>query len=414
MEDTSSSELSIVCNDLLDHEPSKAEKLEWKLARKPPSEWLRLLCTDWAVQNRQIVIGTDLKFLAYKSYLKGQLTSQLLCRLSVIPEKDGAVKNFWKKLGVEDEFDRHYIAAQIEKFSSLYNILQHKEEDSCFDENKKERREAKAREREAALQKKVAEKAAREASREEQRRRKLEQRSLREKRQQEQKEAALRRAAELVQSNRVPIEITRGHAVATAKANAAIAAASADTLVPKQEKKARSSIIVSTASDLQQIVTHSRNLWAKYNAIAKEHNQKVNWITVAKELGIHVKVREKYARMHARAQQRGFNFETCGHYKIKDHPQIFLEPTSTEYKVKIDSPSEMREIESQPKSTSTNNETPKTGVMQTIQGLNNKLASLDTPSQPLVLESILTEQNNKSNIVSVVVHDAKRIKADSN
>ena len=46
-----------------------------------------------------------------------------------------------------------------------------------------------------------------------------------------------------------------------------------------------------------QICTHAKNLWAKYNAIAKEHNQKVNWITVAKELGIHVKVREKYSRM---------------------------------------------------------------------------------------------------------------------
>lgn len=31
--------------------------------------------------------------------------------------------------------------------------------------------------------------------------------------------------------------------------------------------------------------------------IAKEHNQKVNWVTIAKELGIHVKVREKYSRM---------------------------------------------------------------------------------------------------------------------
>lgn len=85
----------------------------------------------------------------------------------------------------------------------------------------------------------------------------------------------------------------------------------------KDEKKTRSRIVVSTANDLHQIVTHSKNLWAKYNAIAKEHNQKVNWITVAKELGIHVKVREKYARMHARAEARGFDFATCGHYKIK-------------------------------------------------------------------------------------------------
>ena len=31
--------------------------------------------------------------------------------------------------------------------------------------------------------------------------------------------------------------------------------------------------------------------------IAREHSQRVNWSTVAKELGIHVKVREKYSRM---------------------------------------------------------------------------------------------------------------------
>ena len=34
-------------------------------------------------------------------------------------------------------------------------------------------------------------------------------------------------------------------------------------------KKARSAIVVSTASDLNQIVTHSKNLWMKYNAIGE-------------------------------------------------------------------------------------------------------------------------------------------------
>ena len=103
-------------------------------------------------------------------------------------------------------------------------------------------------------------------------------------------------------------------------------------------KKARSSIVVSTAMDLHQIVTHSKNLWSKYNAIAKEHNQKVNWITVARELGIHVKVREKYQRMHMRAEQRGFDWLKHGHWKIKDHPNIFLEPTQAEQTAKMPPP----------------------------------------------------------------------------
>ena len=156
----------------------------------------------------------------------------------------------------------------------------------------------------------------------------MEARARREMLSRQQKEIALQRAADLVQSNRVPIEITRGAAAATAAANAAVAANGLvpNTIEQQPHKRARSSIVVSTAGDLHQIVMHSRNLWSKYNAIAKEHNQKVNWITVAKELGIHVKVREKYARMHTRALQRGFDFESCGHYKIKEHPHIFLEP----------------------------------------------------------------------------------------
>ena len=95
---------------------------------------------------------------------------------------------------------------------------------------------------------------------------------------------------------------------------------------------------MSTAGDLHRIVTHSKNLFAKYKAIAKEHNQKVNWITVAKELGIHVKVREKYARMHSRAEQRDFDFVTNADWKIKDHPEIFIEPTHAEQKAKMPPP----------------------------------------------------------------------------
>jgi hypothetical protein len=207
-----------------------------------------------------------------------------------------------------------------------------------------ERKELKAREREAAQIRKATERVARETSREERRQKKLNLRMQREKFAQEQKEAALKRAAELVASNRVPIEITRGSAAAKAAANAAllqtgqVAAQEIASPVVPPNKKLRSAIVVSTASDLHQIVTHSKNLWAKYNAIAKEHNQKVNWITVAKELGIHVKVREKYARMHSRAEQRGFDWEANGHWKIKDHPDVFLEPTQAEQKAKMPPP----------------------------------------------------------------------------
>jgi hypothetical protein len=63
-------------------------------------------------------------------------------------------------------------------------------------------------------------------------------------------------------------------------------------------------------------VTHSNNLFLKYNAIAREHNQKISWALISRELGMHVKVREKYARMHSRALQRGFDFDKNGKSKL--------------------------------------------------------------------------------------------------
>ena len=442
-------------------------RTQMRRATKKPSEWLKLLCKDWATENAEVVENTDAKFLAYKPYVKGQLTSQLLCRLSIPPNKtDGnnaeaspstPPVDFWGILGIQDEFDKQYIVAQVERFCGLYTIrgniddadgtlfnndiaspeavaaaaaagisvlpsymdpstaaaaavaavnasdvssrltrkqvsevskahrmakdaekaLENERRQNMKREQKRlslERKEQKQREREAVAIRKAAERIAREASREERRRKKLEMRQSREKFAQEQKEAALKRAAALVASNRVPIEITRGAAAAKAAANAALASAGApveDSNMPL--KKSRSAIVVSTAADLHAIVTHSKNLWAKvspfhaligfvpcaigrmhfcyvltparsfcfvmqYNAIAKEHNQKVNWITVAKELGIHVKVREKYARMHSRAEQRGFDWEKNGDWKIKDHPDIFMEPTQAEQKAKMPPP----------------------------------------------------------------------------
>ena len=406
-------------------------------ANRQPSDWLNLLCKDWASENHDLVQSTDNKFLQYKPYLKGYLTSQLLCRLSV-PGKDSGLDgnsvnmvDFWGILGVQDEFDKAYIVAQIERFCALYNIrgnvmddtvdtlfsasdlsspdhaatlaaaaaaglpnhglaynmdastaaaaaaaaaavtdvskltkkqvsevskahrmakdaekaLENERRQNMKREQRRlsvERKDQKAREREAVSVRKSSERIARETGREQRRRKKLEIRVQRETFANEQKEAALKRAAELVASNRVPIEITRGAAAAKAAANAVLAANGGSLTLTEPEnpldKKQRSAIVVSTAADLNQIVTHSKNLWAKYNAIAKEHNQKVNWITVAKELGIHVKVREKYARMHSRAEQRGFNWKAHGHWKIKDNPDIFMEPTQAEQKAKMPPP----------------------------------------------------------------------------
>jgi len=94
---------------------------------KSPSEWLKLLCRDWSVENIDIAEATDLKFLRYKSYLKGKITSQLLCRLSIPelgkePDVDRTSVDFWKILGVHDEFDIRHIISQVEKFCSLYSI----------------------------------------------------------------------------------------------------------------------------------------------------------------------------------------------------------------------------------------------------------------------------------------------------
>jgi hypothetical protein len=421
--------------DFFDHIPSKEEKIEMRMTSKSPSEWLRLLCSDWALGHEDLVASSDMKFLGYKSYLKGRLSSQLLCRLSIpeLPNDNDAHSqhahqhqhqhantskhvDFWGVLGIQDEFDKAYIVSQIERFCALYSIRAVIVDDDLqgqaqgqgmegtststtaesevpmgmvmgmgmqqaqphghghlpnyinhgprYNNNSNtnnngnihpDRRELRHKEREAAHIRKASDRAAREISREERRQKKLKIRHNREQVIRHQKEAALARAAELVRSNRVPIEITRGAAAAQAAANAAVAMM--DSVRSKEEdvhnnnammkKKQRSDIVVSTASDLDRIVTHAKNLWTKYNAIAKQHNQKVNWSTVSKELGIHVKVREKYARMHSRALQRGFDFKLCGHFKIKEHPHIFLDPIVPQQKVKMNVQQQHPKLESQ-------------------------------------------------------------------
>jgi hypothetical protein len=97
-------------------------------AVKSPSEWLRLLCSEWVADNEAITMATDKLFRDYKPYMKGLLSSQLLCRLSIQPTTGPSVTglylpsascndsiDFWKILGVHDSFDRSYIVAQVRK-----------------------------------------------------------------------------------------------------------------------------------------------------------------------------------------------------------------------------------------------------------------------------------------------------------
>ena len=104
-----------------------------RITIKKPSEWLQLLCSKWSEENASIVAQVDKTFFNYKSYLNGQLSSQLLCRLSIsnnetemLTSSDGTTQSknldFWAILGIEDEFDRNYIVAQVEKFCSLYDV----------------------------------------------------------------------------------------------------------------------------------------------------------------------------------------------------------------------------------------------------------------------------------------------------
>jgi len=45
--------------------------------------------------------------------------------------------------------------------------------------------------------------------------------------------------------------------------------------------------------------------------------------------------------MHSRAEQRGFDWEKSGHFRIKDNPHIFLEPTDAEQKARMPPPQDV-------------------------------------------------------------------------
>ena len=281
------------------------------------------------------VNGMDEKFVQYKRYMKGVLSSQALCRIS-IPELGKDDKDdvygleFWRQLGVHDEIDLRYIVGQIERFLYVYSIRVYEDREqfnscqqSCKASEAISNHQSFANDFHDGHQPNQVNKF---ETKTDKRLRKRQRQKERQTAIQEQKEAALKRAAELVQSNRVPLELMTG-SKSSEKTETNVTASNEPIyndsgITPKH----KSCIIISTARDLERIVTHARNLYSKYNTIARQHNQRVSWSIVSKEIGLHTKVREKYTRMFNRALERGFDFNTCGHYKIRDHPEIFLHP----------------------------------------------------------------------------------------
>lgn len=228
-------------------------------AIKPPSEWLSLLCKDWAIENSALVETIDLKFLSYKSYLKGKLSSQLLCRISIPEirpeneEQDKSGIEFWKIMGIQDDFDISFIISQVEKFCVVYGIrcyndatmtigfedlqgmnnLEEGVDDlqlaqlhnflgNSLDVNMKPSpvKRLEPRKLPTSPEKESKEdeenmiagevKEVRELTREEKRNLKLLGRKQREERLQREKDEAIDRAVDLLRSNRIPISITKG------------------------------------------------------------------------------------------------------------------------------------------------------------------------------------------------------------
>ena len=117
---------------------------------------------------------------------------------------------------------------------------------------------------------------------------------------QQKKEEAFSRVQALLQSDHLPVETNRSDSSSPD---------SHQTGKQSSKKvKSRSCIVVSTAKDLNTIVTQSNMLFQKYTTAVKRKKggkERVTWQQVAREIGIGVKVREKYARWHARAKVRG-------------------------------------------------------------------------------------------------------------
>eukprot|EP00590_Aulacoseira_subarctica_P000193 CAMPEP_0172429038 /NCGR_PEP_ID=MMETSP1064-20121228/48737_1 /TAXON_ID=202472 /ORGANISM="Aulacoseira subarctica , Strain CCAP 1002/5" /LENGTH=449 /DNA_ID=CAMNT_0013174157 /DNA_START=71 /DNA_END=1417 /DNA_ORIENTATION=- len=352
------------------------------MARKSLYEWLQWLCEDWVEeQTPEFLANIDAKLLNYKPYLKGKISSQLLCRLVLDPNphiSPAAIisdntcsqsyaslgERFWQTIGIYDEFDRGYITSQVTRFCQLYGI-----EDTCFytttrlhssgatkceipipnlslDSASKENLSCSSgTSSDAVLWRQrrnqsifeplscYAQNSTATGDKEdclfqiESRYRDLQFLADSEKENHQRNEDDNIHYADrngFVEGHQSQYEIDSTNSPLDSSETSAslrqmiTATSSADPSNPG--KKIRSATIVSTASDLHQIVIHANNIRERRN---KGSKKKYSWSAVAQDVGLHVKVREKYARMHNRALVRGFDFEKNGHYKIKDHQEIF-------------------------------------------------------------------------------------------
>ena len=464
-------------DDFWSHIPSEQDKIEMKRSLRRPSEWLKLLCKDWVQHgsasvaddsqnegtrqgsnNRQLAEAADAKLVEYKPYLKdGKISPHLLCILCQKQQESSPPSmhshfDFFNVLNITDNFDKAYVLSQVERFESMYNILnltgrkndknritdnqpstmerfrQRKrhsmsssqlfdgdDDDDVSTKNansisfqedpkrprrsnkfmkterrrgrhagplKKQLRTRVQREQEKQMLTKQEENRIRKEielenlrvqqavqkqlavqQREEKSQLKIIAKRQRELSQQEQKQAALQHAAELVESNRVPIELT-GIVKTSFPSSMDSTSKLQDSQQHQRRQRPRSKIMVSTASDLHQIVTHANNLHAKYKAIADAHGTTVSWSTIAREIGIGVKVREKYSRMYKRAIERNFDFSLHGHWKLRDHPEIFTEPCPVTGQTNGNNNSRKKAAETQPRpqTSSLNTETTSTAA----------------------------------------------------
>ena len=405
---------SMLMDNILDPDSPITHEAKVRMKEKilRPTGWLNLLCPSWsASQDTLCLRRIDKSFENFKPYLNGVLSAPLLCRI-------GLKANFWTKIGISDEFDREYVASQVEKFRDLYEILEstektdieirtqskYEESKSVYHQESCERKQESAytagnesvtsylrfpgstappiysyppppplgssismyheiaipppsvinhgagvytpfpypqhQQTMSTIDKSTMVKHPEYYNAYIQRKRSNSEspsiqnsssespvfsRHAKKLAIERQKQQAYSRVNELV--NRADVTLPGSHKTSKYK---------------QTHGNARSQIVVSTAKDLDTIVTQSQLLFKKFSEAAKKQSPKggrtkVTWNLVAKEIGINIKVREKYARYHSRAKARGFDFKRHGHFKIKDYPQIFMDPLPSREKCDNDS-----------------------------------------------------------------------------